>query len=192
MLEATIEWMGYAMYTQLYTGRQPQRMGLSHSSIAPYDGFPTADGQMLIGVQNDRGWRTLVRDVLDVPELAEDPRFATNVARVENRAACDAAVGEQTARWPSDELAERLAAAGIPAAQVKDVDAVVEHPQLHGARPLADDRHRAQPDPRAAAAGDVRRRRGAHGRRPRARAAHAGAARRARPRRRRPDQPADG
>ena len=49
--------MGYALYTQMHTGRQPQRMGLSHSSIAPYDAFPTRDGQMLIGVQNDRGWR---------------------------------------------------------------------------------------------------------------------------------------
>ena len=105
MLEATVEWMGYALYTQMYTGAQPARMGLSHSSIAPYDGFPTRDGQMLIGVQNDRGWRTLVTDVLDVPELADDPRFATNVQRVANRAECDAALAAQTSRWSSDELA---------------------------------------------------------------------------------------
>ena len=131
MLEATIEWMGYALYTQLYTGAQPARMGLSHSSIAPYDGFPTRDGQMLIGVQNDRGWRTLVSEVLDVPELADDPRFATNVQRVANRAECDAALAAQTSRWSTEELAQRLAAAGVPAAQVKELDAVVEHPQLH-------------------------------------------------------------
>jgi crotonobetainyl-CoA:carnitine CoA-transferase CaiB-like acyl-CoA transferase len=130
MLEATVEWMGYALYTQMYTGHQPSRMGLSHSSIAPYDGFPTRDGQMLIGVQNDRGWRTLVADVLDAPELADDPRFATNVQRVRNRAACDATLAELTARWSTDELAERLAAAGVPAAQIKDVAAVIEHPQL--------------------------------------------------------------
>jgi len=53
--------MGYALYTQMHTGNQPPRMGLSHSSIAPYDAFPTRDGQMLIGVQNDRGWRSLVQ-----------------------------------------------------------------------------------------------------------------------------------
>jgi crotonobetainyl-CoA:carnitine CoA-transferase CaiB-like acyl-CoA transferase len=130
MLEATVEWMGYALYTQMYTGAQPARMGLSHSSIAPYDGFPTRDGQVLIGVQNDRGWRTLVTEVLDVPALAEDARFATNVQRVANRAALDAALAEQTAKHSTDELAQRLAAAGIPAAQVKDVGDVVEHPQL--------------------------------------------------------------
>jgi crotonobetainyl-CoA:carnitine CoA-transferase CaiB-like acyl-CoA transferase len=131
MLEATVEWMGYALYTQMHTGIQPARMGLSHSSIAPYDAFPTRDGQMLIGVQNDRGWRTLVSQVLEAPELADDPRFATNVQRVANRTECDAALAAQTSRWSTEELAERLAVSGIPAAQVKELDAVVDHPQLH-------------------------------------------------------------
>ena len=130
MLEATIEWMGYALYTQMHTGRQPPRMGLSHSSIAPYDAFPTRDGQILIGVQNDSGWRTLVTEVLDVPEAAGDPRFATNVERVRYRSECDALVAAQTARWSTAELDARLAAAGIPAAQVKQLDQVVGHPQL--------------------------------------------------------------
>jgi crotonobetainyl-CoA:carnitine CoA-transferase CaiB-like acyl-CoA transferase len=67
MLEATVEWMGYALYTQMHTGTQPPRMGLSHSSIAPYDAFPTSDGEVLIGVQNDSGWRTLAAQVLDAP-----------------------------------------------------------------------------------------------------------------------------
>src|SRR3954454_22407721 len=87
MLEATVEWMGYALYTQLYTGEQPARMGLSHSSIAPYDAYPTRDGQVLIGVQNDRGWRSLT-EVLELAALADDPRFATNVERVRHRAEC--------------------------------------------------------------------------------------------------------
>ncbi|MEU5868566.1 CaiB/BaiF CoA-transferase family protein [Nonomuraea sp. NPDC047529] len=130
MFEATVEWMGYALYTQMYAGTQPERMGLSHSSIAPYDAFPTRDGQMLIGVQNDAGWRTLVTSVLDAPELADDPRFATNVLRVRNRAECDAAIAARTSCRPTAELDARLAAAGIPAAQLKDVDQVVDHPQL--------------------------------------------------------------
>lgn len=130
MFEATVEWMGYALYTQMHTGRQPQRMGLSHSSIAPYDAFPTRDGQVLIGVQNDHGWRTLVTEVLGAPDLADDPRFATNVERVRHRAECDACVAEQTSRWSTGELDERLARAGVPAAQLKELDQVVQHPQL--------------------------------------------------------------
>jgi crotonobetainyl-CoA:carnitine CoA-transferase CaiB-like acyl-CoA transferase len=130
MLEATVEWMGYALYTQLYAGTQPERMGLGHSSIAPYGAFPTRDGEILIGVQNDSGWRTLVTDVLDASELAADPRFATNVQRVRNRADCDAAVAARTSRWSTADLDARLAAAGIPAAHLKNVEQVVGHPQL--------------------------------------------------------------
>jgi crotonobetainyl-CoA:carnitine CoA-transferase CaiB-like acyl-CoA transferase len=130
MLEATVEWMGYALYTQMHTGHQPPRMGLSHSSIAPYDAFPTRDGQILIGVQNDSGWRTLVTEVLGIPGAADDPRFATNVQRVRHRVECDGLVAAQTSQWSTAELDARLATAGIPAAQVKQLDQVVEHPQL--------------------------------------------------------------
>lgn len=130
MLDSTVEWMGHALYTQMYTGTQPPRMGVSHSSIAPYDAYPTADGQILIGVQNDRGWRTLVTDVLDIPELADDPRFVTNILRVKNRGECDTAVAERTATWSTADLDTKLAAAGIPAAQIKQINQVVAHPQL--------------------------------------------------------------
>ena len=130
MLEATVEWMGHAMYTQMHTGSQPPRMGLSHSSIAPYDAFPTSDGQVLIGIQTDRGWRALVTDVLGMPELADDHRFATNMQRVQHRSECDAIVAAGTVRWSTADLDAKLAAAGIPAAQIKKLDQVVEHPQL--------------------------------------------------------------
>jgi len=130
LFDSVAEWMGYALYTQLYTGRQPPRMGLSHSAITPYDAFPTSDGEVLIGVQNDSGWRTLAAQVLDSPELAVDPRFSTNVERVRHRAECDAAVGARTVRWTSEALDLRLVAAGIPSAQVKALKQVVDHDQL--------------------------------------------------------------
>jgi crotonobetainyl-CoA:carnitine CoA-transferase CaiB-like acyl-CoA transferase len=130
MLEATVEWMGHALYTQLYTGTPPPRMGVSHAAIAPYDAYPTSDGQMLIGVQSDPGWRDLVVKALDAPELADDERFTTNVLRVRHRADCDAAVAERTRRYTTDELADRLLRAGVPAAQLKEIGDVIGHPQL--------------------------------------------------------------
>jgi len=130
MLDATVEWMGHALYTQMHTGAQPSRMGLSHSSIAPYDAYPAVDGDVLIGVQNDRGWRALVTEVFGEPGLAADPRFATNVDRVANRHECNALVSSHTRRWTAAELDVRLAAAGVPAAQVKYLDQVLDHPQL--------------------------------------------------------------
>ncbi|HEY5857715.1 MAG TPA: CoA transferase, partial [Aldersonia sp.] len=99
MFDASVEWMGHAMYMQMYADRQVPRMGLSHASIAPYDGYPTADGQILIGVQNDRGWRTLMADVLGAPEFVDDPRFATNPDRVAHRRECDDLVATYTSKW---------------------------------------------------------------------------------------------
>lgn len=130
MLESTIEWLGHAVYTQMHTGGQPPRMGLSHSSIAPYDAYPTTDGEVLIGVQSDSAWRTLAGDVLEAPTLRDDPRFVTNVLRVRHRAECDAAIAACTARLTTADLTERLARARVPAAQVSQLAQVVDHPQL--------------------------------------------------------------
>ncbi|GLB63930.1 CoA transferase [Dietzia sp. NCCP-2495] len=130
MFEATAEWMGHPMYIRMYDDRQVDRMGLSHASICPYDAFPTRDGQVLIGVQNDRGWAALVRDVLGRPDLVADPRYSTNIARVARRAEVDALIGSLTGRFDSQELADRLDEYGVPAARLNDVAGLVEHPQL--------------------------------------------------------------
>ncbi len=130
MFDATVEWLGHPMYMRMYQDVQLPRMGLSHAAIAPYDAYPTADGQILIGVQNDRGWRTLVTEVFGRPELAEDPRFVTNVERVRHRGEVDAAVAAQTRRFGTAELDEMLAHSGIPAAELNDMAALIAHPQL--------------------------------------------------------------
>lgn len=130
MFDATVEWMGHPMYMRLYGDRQIARSGVGHAAIVPYDRYPTADGEILIGVQNDRGWRVLVTEVLGRPELAADPRYATNIERVRRRAEVDAEVASETKRFSTAELDERLAAAGVPAAEIRELDGVVAHPQL--------------------------------------------------------------
>lgn len=130
MFDAAVEWMGHPMYMQMYAGVQIPRMGLGHASISPYSSYPTKDGNILIGVQNDRGWRALVEDVFDRPEYSDHPWFRTNELRVQNRSECDAFVGSQTVLWTTAELDQRLADAGIPAAQINELADVVEHPQL--------------------------------------------------------------
>ncbi|MGX7730142.1 CaiB/BaiF CoA transferase family protein [Rhodococcus sp. 2H158] len=130
MFDATVEWLGHPMYLQMYQDTQVQRMGLSHASIAPYDAYPTVDGKILIGVQNDRGWRALVTEVFGRPDLAGHPKFATNILRVQHRAETDAVVAENTRRFETAELDKRLAAAGVPAARLNDMRHLIEHPQL--------------------------------------------------------------
>lgn len=131
MFDATVEWMGHPMYMRLYGDRQIARSGVGHAAIVPYDRYPTADGEILIGVQNDRGWQALVRDVLGRADLSDDPRYATNIERVARRAEVDALVAAETVKYAGDDLDAKLAAAGVPAAEIRELDGVVEHPQLH-------------------------------------------------------------
>ncbi len=138
MFDAVVEWMGYPLYTAMYTGVAPPRSGLGHAALVPYDGYPTLEGgRLLIGVQNDRGWAALVREVFGRPELALDPRYATNESRVAHRQEVDGLVASMTAAMPVAELVDRLDAAGIPNASLNEVGQVVDHPQL-----LARDRWR--------------------------------------------------
>ncbi|MFE5707192.1 CaiB/BaiF CoA transferase family protein [Rhodococcus koreensis] len=130
MFDATVEWLGHPMYLQMYQDTQVERMGLSHASIAPYDAYPTVDGQILIGVQNDRGWRALVTEVFGRSDLAEHPKFATNILRVEHRPETDQLVAEHTRRFDTEELDKRLAAAGVPAARLNGMRDLIDHPQL--------------------------------------------------------------
>ena len=131
LFDATTEWLGHPLHATAHAREQPPRAGLSHPMIAPYDAYPTADGtDVLIGIQNDRGWRRLVTDVLELPELATHPHYATNVARVHNRSKVDEAVAKATSRLSSTELTRRLDAAGIASARLNSVIDLIAHPQL--------------------------------------------------------------
>ena len=126
------EWMTVPLLHHDYLGKGPERVGLAHPSIAPYGGFATADGTvLLIAVQSDREWRTLCETVLDRPDLARDPRFATNKARVQNRSETDHAVAEAFARLSDDELHRRLRDSRVAFGAVNDVAGLSSHPQIN-------------------------------------------------------------
>jgi formyl-CoA transferase len=130
MFDAMMEWMAIPM---LYTehGAPPRRMGLTHPTVAPYGVFETADGApILISIQNDREWVVLCEAVLQRPELASDPRFATSPARTANRPETDAAVARHFASRPVEALSRELEAAEIAFARVNTVDDVLRHPHL--------------------------------------------------------------
>ena len=130
MLDALAEWMGSPYYHALYGAGSPARSPASHPKIAPYGVFAVADGSVLIGVQNEREWLAFCTAILGDPALATDVRFASNVARVANRAALDAAIGAALAPMTAAEAEARLLAAGIASAQVRDAAQAAAHPQL--------------------------------------------------------------
>jgi crotonobetainyl-CoA:carnitine CoA-transferase CaiB-like acyl-CoA transferase len=96
------------------------RMGNAHPSIAPYALFQASDGELAIAVGNDKQFAALCR-ALGVPDLAEDPRFATNPARVEHRDALRDALERALAAQPAAEWAAVLREVGVPAGKVNDV-----------------------------------------------------------------------
>ncbi len=112
-------------------GKSPKRIGLAHPSIAPYGVFTCKDGgQMLISVQSDREFAKLADIFLGQPELAKDPRFATNVARVANRAETDAEVGRAFAGRTLAEATEAILKADVAFATVNDMEGLSQHPHL--------------------------------------------------------------
>jgi formyl-CoA transferase len=112
-------------------GNPPQRIGLAHPSIAPYGVFRSKDGKdILISIQSEREWKKLCADVLGQPDLPSDPRFASMVERVRNRALTDKTVGDSFARLARDELLGKLAEADIAFAEVNTMADLAVHPHL--------------------------------------------------------------
>ncbi|MFG2773425.1 CaiB/BaiF CoA transferase family protein [Streptomyces sp. NPDC048350] len=131
LLDSLAEWMGHPLHHGMHGGTAPARTGLAHAVIAPYDAYPTADGSLvLLSVQNDREWRRLAEQVLERPDLADDPAFATNTARVAGRARTDAVVAGALAPLTAAEALARLDAAGVACARLNTVADLAEHPQL--------------------------------------------------------------
>jgi formyl-CoA transferase len=132
LFEALAEWMGSPANYTLYSGRQPARMGAEHATIAPYGPYGTADGTVLLAVQNDREWRSLCAVVLGDPAVADDPRFVTNSARVAHRADLAALVGAVLASLETAAATALLDQAGIANARINQVRDFLEHPVLSG------------------------------------------------------------
>jgi crotonobetainyl-CoA:carnitine CoA-transferase CaiB-like acyl-CoA transferase len=131
MIDALAEWMQQPAYYGAYGGGPPLRTGPRHPSIAPYGPFRTADGsEILLGVQNEREWREFCERVLGRPGLATDPRFATNVGRVENRRALAAIIAEVIGQLSAEQATGLLESAGIANARLRRPDELFEHPQL--------------------------------------------------------------
>jgi itaconate CoA-transferase len=112
-------------------GRPPQRVGLAHPSIAPYGVFRSKEGKgILISIQSEREWRVFCSEVLKSPKLPTEPHFASNVARVQNRAETDRLVAEAFADLEHNHLIERLMRADIAFAEVNDMAGLSRHPHL--------------------------------------------------------------
>ena len=113
----------------LATGDAPQRLGNAHPNLAPYQVFACSDGHLIIAVGND-GQFARFCELLGVPALAAAQDFATNPARVANRAALDQALTPVIAGWNKADLLTACEAQGVPAGPINDMSEVFADPQI--------------------------------------------------------------
>jgi crotonobetainyl-CoA:carnitine CoA-transferase CaiB-like acyl-CoA transferase len=171
LYETALSLLSYQLVGYLGTGVVPGREGSAFSQIAPYQVFPTRDGELMIVAGNDKLFAALC-DVLGVPELTADPRFLTNPDRVANRPELLLLLEKRTKERESAALLEALVAAGVPVSPVHDVGEAARHPQTEAlgilqslddlvtvAAPLSADgervRHHAPPPALGAHTGEI-------------------------------------
>ena len=130
MLDCLAEWMAAPAYYWMYGQKKLERAGMRHNIIVPYGPYRTGDGAVNLGIQNEGQWERLCRIALRRPELADDPRFATNEARVRNRAELEPLIEEIFGQEDQAAVVVRLAEADVPFGSLNEVDDLVDHPQL--------------------------------------------------------------
>ncbi len=131
MLEAMVEWMGFPLYYAYEGAEAPPRSGADHASIYPYGAFHSSDDKVImIGLQNEREWQAFCEQVLEQASLVQDPRFADNAARSRNREHLRELIQSLFSLLSSQQIKDKLDTAQIAYADVNDMAAVWQHPQL--------------------------------------------------------------
>ena len=130
MLDTHVAWLANQGMNYLATGENPPRLGNQHPNIAPYQVFPTADGYMVLSVGNDPTFQRFCK-AFGLEHLLADPRFATNAARVGNRATRDRhADAGDAAKHPTAWWIDRLEAQKIGCGPINTLKEVFADPQV--------------------------------------------------------------
>jgi len=126
LFDTAVGFMGYVMQSYWERGSEPRRWGSAHESLCPYQVFEASDRPLLLGVANDSLWRAFCNEA-GRPELADDPRYATNADRVRHRAEVLELVSGIMRKDARDGWIRRLARAGIPCAPIQGVGELLAH-----------------------------------------------------------------
>lgn len=121
----------------LLAGVVGERLGNAHPSIAPYETFPTADGELAVACGNDAIFQRLC-GVLGLETLVDDPRFATNAARLEHRELLAETIASVLRQRPAADWAAVMAAAGVPAGPIRDIADAFALAEALGLEPVAE------------------------------------------------------
>ncbi|MEW5703589.1 MAG: CaiB/BaiF CoA-transferase family protein [Pseudomonadota bacterium] len=129
LLDSQIGWLVYEGQNYLCSRKVPQRQGNAHPNIVPYQTFQAADGHLVLAVGNDRQFQKFC-GFAGCPELATDPRFATNPMRIANREELTRRLGDIILQKPVNYWTEALEKMGVPAGPVNNIREAFEDPQV--------------------------------------------------------------
>jgi crotonobetainyl-CoA:carnitine CoA-transferase CaiB-like acyl-CoA transferase len=129
MLDGVISLLSYHASIYLTTGAESRRVGNRHATIAPYDTFPTADGELFLAVGNDDQFQRFCK-AAELQKLLEDERFSTNPRRVANEASLKEIIDPVMRKRKRDEWIAALADAGVPCGAVRSVPEALSDPQV--------------------------------------------------------------
>jgi crotonobetainyl-CoA:carnitine CoA-transferase CaiB-like acyl-CoA transferase len=132
LLDTTLGWVAHHLMTYFATGNSPGPMGSGLEAIAPYQAFPTSDGDVMISAGSDGIFRRLCQ-ALGLEELARDPRFLSNPQRVAHRAELIGALEERTRGLTTEALLQRLLAHDVPASPIRNAAQVAVDAQVAAA-----------------------------------------------------------
>lgn len=127
LYETALGLLAYNFQSYWERGHQPPRCGSSHEALCPYQVFDALDGAVMIGVANDSLWRKFCK-VAGLDDIVDDPKFATNAARVDHRPETLAYVKAAVAAKPMQFWDDELAKLRVPCSPINDLAAVLAHP----------------------------------------------------------------
>jgi len=128
LFDTQLSWLANVASSYLVSGQKPPRVGNAHASIVPYQTMPTSDGWLMLAVGNDRQYAALCQ-VIEHPEWATDPRFATNPARVEHREHLVPLLEARFRTKSATQWSALLLEAGVPCSPVNDIPTALADPQ---------------------------------------------------------------
>lgn len=126
LYDSQVAWLANQAMNYLVGGTVPGRMGTAHPNLAPYQAFATRDGNLMLAVGNDRQFRACA-SIAGRPDLADDPRYADNASRIENRDSLIEALQANLSAKTTQEWLDAFSAGGVPAGPINDIGDVLSN-----------------------------------------------------------------
>ena len=135
MFDSLLSWLGYFPHHYWHRGELPTRVGMRHHYMTPCGPFLARDGKYVSpAVASLRDWEVFCRNVLERPDLWENPELKTTELRREHRAEPEGIIEEIFLQRDSAEWLERLESSGLPYGEIRGIEEVLAHPQVAARR----------------------------------------------------------